>query len=152
MIICGYQGIGKSTLAKNGNGFIDLESGNFFVDGKRHDDWYISYCQIAMHLSQQGYKVFISSHAVVRNHLSQCLGADKVVVLPASDLKDAWIEKLWIRWEETKNEKDYRAYMNAADKYDENIRELYNSRGFFPIVIDSMDYDLRALLESEGIS
>ena len=40
MIIIGYQGIGKSTLAGH-NSVIDLESGNFWNDGKRIDDWYI---------------------------------------------------------------------------------------------------------------
>ena len=51
MIVIGYQGIGKSSLAGRNNIFIDLESGNFWVDGKRADDWYKPYCQIAEHLS-----------------------------------------------------------------------------------------------------
>lgn len=38
MIVIGYQGIGKSTLANKDLRFIDLESGNFWVDGKRADD------------------------------------------------------------------------------------------------------------------
>ena len=58
-IISGYQGIGKSTLSKAGNGYIDLESGNFFADGYRADDWYVVYSQIAIHLAEQGYRVFI---------------------------------------------------------------------------------------------
>ena len=66
MIVIGYQGIGKSTLANKDLRFIDLESGNFWVDGKRADDWYKPYCQIAEHLSRQGYIVFTSSHEVVR--------------------------------------------------------------------------------------
>jgi len=35
MIVIGYQGIGKSTLSKTNDKYIDLESGNFFVDGTR---------------------------------------------------------------------------------------------------------------------
>ena len=53
MIVIGYQGIGKSTLAGRDHKFIDLESGNFWVDGKRADDWYKPYCQIAEHLSKK---------------------------------------------------------------------------------------------------
>ena len=52
MIIIGYQGIGKSTLAGKDNKFIDLESGNFWVNGERVENWYIPYCQIAEHLSK----------------------------------------------------------------------------------------------------
>ena len=75
MIISGYQGIGKSSLAGKNN-CIDLESGNFWVDGKRADDWYKPYCQIANHLSQQGYTVFVSSHEVVRKELEKSEDTD----------------------------------------------------------------------------
>ena len=70
MIIIGYQGIGKSTLANCNLNYVDLESSNFYIDGKRADDWYKPYCKIAEHLSQQGYYVFVSSHKVVRDELS----------------------------------------------------------------------------------
>ena len=53
MIISGYQGIGKSTLAKNSNKYIDLESGNFWIDGERQENWYKIYCKIAAHLSNK---------------------------------------------------------------------------------------------------
>lgn len=56
MIFIGYQGIGKSTLAGY-NRYIDLESGNFWINGKRDENWYIPYCNIAEHLSEQGYRV-----------------------------------------------------------------------------------------------
>ena len=58
MIISGYQGIGKSSLAGSHN-CIDLESGNFWIDGVRDNDWYKPYCKIANHLSEQGYIVFV---------------------------------------------------------------------------------------------
>ena len=35
MIVIGYQGIGKSSLAGRDHKYVDLESGNFWVDGKR---------------------------------------------------------------------------------------------------------------------
>ena len=53
MIICGYQGIGKSTIA--GQLYtIDLESSNFYIDGKRDEKWYKVYANFARHLSEQG--------------------------------------------------------------------------------------------------
>ena len=122
MIISGYQGIGKSTLAGKNN-CIDLESGNFWVDGKRADDWYKPYCQIANHLSEQGYTVFVSSHEVVRKELEKSK-EPVYVIFPAIDLKDKWIKKLEDRYNNTKLDKDYRALMNAKDRYKENITEL----------------------------
>lgn len=149
MIIVGYQGIGKSTLAKNGNGFIDLESSNFFVNGVRQNDWYIPYCNIAMNLSEQGYTVFVSSHECVRNYLS--LYADQArlaIICPSLRLKDRWIEKLEKRYQDTGLVKDYKAMMNAKDRYEENIKELMNTVGFEVLQIDTMDYKLSDVIAS----
>lgn len=148
MIISGYQGIGKSTLAGYSNGgFIDLESGNFFVEGKRAKDWFIPYCNIAISLSAQGYDVFVSSHRVVRDYLSSLpKTADLVLIYPSLDLKNEWIEKLRVRYNYTQLEKDYKALMGAAVWYEDNIKELRSQEGFRKIEIDDMDYDLLDLL------
>lgn len=149
MIIIGYQGIGKSTLAGKRN-CIDLESGNFWVDGKRDEKWYVPYCQIANHLSQQGFTVFVSSHEVVRKELEK--SEEKVyVICPDLTLKYHWIAKLQTRWEATELDKDYKAYMNAVDRYSENIGELMNS-GFDVVVLDDMDYSLDGIVTALGIS
>lgn len=146
MIVIGYQGIGKSTLAGRNNRFIDLESGNFWVDGKRADDWYKPYCQIAEHLSQQGYIVFISSHEVVRKQLENSSEV-VVVVYPSIELKDEWIDKLEERYAISKLEKDYKALMNAVDRYEENIKELSESNHkYCKVTLTKMDYDLEASL------
>ena len=144
MIFIGYQGIGKSTLAGH-NRYIDLESGNFWINSKRDENWYIPYCNIAEHLSEQGYRVFTSSHEVVRNCLTTSK-EDCFVVYPALHLKDEWIAKLKARYENSKLDKDYKAYMNAVDRYEDNIKEIANS-GFNCIQIDSMDYNLDELIE-----
>ena len=146
MIVVGYQGIGKSTLAGKNHQYIDLESGNFWVDGKRADDWYKPYCQIAEHLSQQGYVVFTSSHEVVRNQLAKS-SETVVVVHPAPHLKDEWIKKLHDRWQITGLDKDYKAYMNALDRYTENIQELKTCDIPYKLEISVIDYDLEALLD-----
>ena len=139
MIIIGYQGIGKSTLAGRDK-FIDLESGNFWVDEKRAEDWYKPYCQIAEHLSAQGFTVFTSSHEVVRKQLRN--SKEKVfVAFPSLELKDCWIEKLKMRWEDTQLDKDYKAYMNALDRYEDNIKELMEEE-FGKIIIDDENNSL----------
>ena len=148
-IISGYQGIGKSTLAKAGSGYIDLESGNFFVAGSRADNWYIPYCQIAIHLAEQGYRVFISSHSVVREHLASLPKTVPLFVcFPSYSLQEAWINKLKSRYELTGKDKDYRAWKNAEDRYASNIKELHETKGFVPIVIHDMDYSLSRLIDS----
>lgn len=143
MIFVGYQGIGKSTLAKTEPYVIDLESGNFYVDGKRPDNWFKMYCNVAVHLSQQGYDVFVSSHQVVRDCLLEMQHNENLyIVRPTHEIKDAWLERLRSRYQESGLEKDYRALMNAEDRYDENITELEHQNGFTQIVITDMEYSL----------
>ena len=147
MIIIGYQGIGKSTLTKNSNGYIDLESGNFWWNGQRPHDWYVYYCHIAEDLSRQGYIVFVSSHKEVRKFLEK--SEEKVIVIfPSILIRDEWVKKLKDRYEESGKEKDFKAWKNAEDRYKENINELMRS-GFYFIEIDSLDYDLKKMIEDE---
>lgn len=145
MIVIGYQGIGKSSLAGRNHRFIDLESSNFWVDGQRAENWYRPYCQIAEHLSKQGYIVFTSSHEVVRKQLEK---SKEVVVLvyPSLKLKDMWIDKLENRYRDSGLEKDYKALMNAKDRYEANIQELADSRINYKLVLAKPDYDLEASL------
>lgn len=145
MIVIGYQGIGKSTLAGRDRKFIDLESSNFWVDGRRAEEWYKPYCQIAEHLSQQGYIVFVSSHEVVRKQLEQSREV-VVLVFPALGLKDMWIDKLEQRYKYNPSEKNYKALMNAKDRYEENIQELANSKFSFKVMLKNPEYDLEASL------
>lgn len=132
MIIIGYQGIGKSTLTKKDMRFIDLESSCTWVNGKRSDDWYVVYCNFAEDLSRQGHTVFVSSHEVVRNQLKTSK-EEVYVCCPSLDLKDDWIQRLQARHERTGLEKDYKALMNAKDRYSENIQELLDSG--FPLLL-----------------
>ena len=151
MIVIGYQGIGKSTLAARNLKYIDLESSNFWFDDPetkqrvRHSNWYEMYCNVAEDLSKQGYFVFVSSHQPVRERLSK---SEEYVItcVPSLDLKEQWLEKLHIRFKESGLEKDYKAYMNALDRFTENITEIINS-GFDALVINDMHYDLRNLIE-----
>lgn len=145
MIIIGYQGIGKSSCAGKDN-CIDLESGNFWIDGMRHDDWYITYAKIANHLSEQGYTVFVSSHEVVRKELEK--SKEKVYIIhPSIYLKEDWIKRLQERYDRTGTEKDFKALANAKDRYVENIMELKMSN-IKNIEISNIDYDLRDIIKT----
>ena len=144
MIVIGYQGIGKSTLAKNKNGYIDLESGCFWKNGNRINDWYIYYCQIAEHLSNQGNVVFVSSHKPVREYMKS--SNERVIcVYPSILLSEEWKVKLQHRYNETRLEKDYKAWMNAEEMYHENISDLMMC-GIPHAEIDHMDYDLNEII------
>ena len=151
MIVIGYQGIGKSTLSKASKNFIDLESGNFWVDGVRASDWYKAYCQIAEDLSRQGYIVFTSSHKEVREWFINNRREKVVTCFPVEELKDEWIKKLSDRYSSSKLEKDYKALMNAKDRYIENITEIRNDglkmSGIIPIT--DTKYDLSEMIYDE---
>lgn len=144
MIIIGYQGIGKSSLAKKDQRVIDLESSNFFVEGKRFGDWFKVYANIAEHLSEQGYIVFTSSHQVVRHELSK-KKQPIAICCPSLKLKDEWIEKLQKRYNETQSPKDYKALKNAELEYSDSIGAIMEDAEKYKyarIIINSMDYDL----------
>jgi hypothetical protein len=149
MIIIGYQGIGKSTIAGKNN-CIDLESGNFWVDGERDPNWFKPYCQIALHLHRQGYTVFTSSHEVVREYFKKIASPDDryciFVCYPESYLRDSWIHKLKDRYEHTQLDKDFKAWKNAEDRFEENIKELEHS-GFMRVPLEGMMYDLAEEIE-----
>lgn len=142
MIIIGYQGIGKSSVSGIETGCIDLESSNFWHDGERPDDWYIYYCNIALDLSKQGYTVFTSSHKCVRDYLGGYVCEEFIVtVFPEKQLKYEWIEKLQKRYNLHPSEKNYKALMNAKDRFEENVEELEEWGGGY-YGIESIDYDL----------
>lgn len=145
MIIIGYQGIGKSTLCRNGNGFIDLESGNFWVEGYRSPDWPVVYTNIAVHLYKQGYHVFTSSHEVVRNEFRKYTKDSIPIAIcyPSLELRNAWCEKLEERYNHTTLEKDFKAWKNAVDVYNKNIMELMAETKFIHIELKTMNYDLK---------
>lgn len=142
MIIIGYQGIGKSSVAGIENGCIDLESSNFQINGKRSNDWYVSYCRIALALSQQGFVVLVSSHKEVREYLVRFVFENYIVcVYPETWLQTDWIARLENRYKLFPSDKNYRALMNAKDRFKDNIKELKSWGGFYYGITD-MNYDL----------
>ena len=150
MIFIGYQGLGKSTLAKNDKRYIDLESGNFWYDHgdgilKRDELWYLPYCNVAEDLSRSGFRVFVSSHEVVRNRLKQ--GSETIyAIYPQEHLKEQWIKKLKDRYDSSGLDKDYKAWKNAEDRFIDNIIELENSV-MYRIQLGDMNYNLGQLID-----
>lgn len=133
---------------------IDLESSEFFSDGKRSDDWYKAYCNIANSLSQQGFLVMVSSHGAVCKELLK--SAEKVLVCyPSVSLRDFWVHKLRkryvlsVRCDEPTfiQDRNFKAYANAVDQYEENIVALSKS-GFPKMEIDSSEYDLLTMIKN----
>lgn len=155
MIFVGYQGIGKSTLAKENIEVIDLESGNFWIPKTeddynsdepelvRSEDWYKYYINIAKHLSDQGKTVFISSHKIVRDELNK-RNITFGVICPSPIIKDEWLERLENRFNQTHLEKDFKAWQNAVKMFDENISDLLSEKHTFQIEV--IDYDLYKII------
>ena len=146
MIVIGYQGIGKSTLARKSFRYIDLESSALRKGNMRWQNWYEPYCMIAEWLSRQGYTVFVSSHKEVRDYLNEFCEEPFCAVVPSEDIKDEWIERLRERHKRLPTDKNYRAYMNAVDRFTENVREIKKDVADVR-EITSMSYELDKLIE-----
>lgn len=145
LIIIGYQGIGKSSFASSRNKTIDLESSNFKVDGERDDNWQVIYCRIAVSLAKQGYIVFTSSHQVVVEEFMKYGNLDDdytiIIVSPHYSLEIEWVEKLRQRWiADKKNEKNYTAYKDAEENFQNEICWLASQNELPYIPIKAMDY------------
>jgi len=163
MIVTGYPGIGKTTLASKNDKIIDLESSSFWkyeedinlnqTENKtRPENWYIYYCQVAQDLSRQGYTVFVSSHPEVRKYLSTHNQEHFCAIFPALSLKEEWLAKLKERYENSKLDKDLRAYEYSLQNYENNVRTFlyecsYNVEYYYNVVmLDDINYDLQAAI------
>ena len=125
LIVIGYQGIGKSTLAKKSHRYIDFESSALrHEDGSRAYNWYESYCMMAEWLSKQGYIVFVSSHKEVRDYLNRHCKEPFCAIVPSLSLKDWWLKKLHNRYNDTKDMKDALAYYRAIHWFTEDVTAI----------------------------
>lgn len=143
MIIMGYPGIGKSSVAKEDYRFIDLDSADRLIHGKygRNKRWEEAYCNMALLLSKQGYIVFVSTHPEVRKRI---IAKEKNPVLcyPNIALKDEWIKRLYSRYQDRKNRPTHNAWRRAKDHFDEDYDSLSKEKCNQLILYD-MDYNLK---------
>jgi len=84
-IICGFAGVGKSYLAKNVAGVVDLESTPF------KKNW-TTYVDVATHMQDNGYTVLLSCHKELRQELKR-RNRDYVVVIPAKKDKQNYLHR-----------------------------------------------------------
>lgn len=147
MIIIGYPGIGKSTLAGRESGCIDLESSDFkelFPVGK----WVEPYCITAEILARQGFTVFVSSHEAVRSCFRNRETPNVGMIYPSLDLRKEWIYKLFERANLSHLEKDTRAYKHAEVCYLLDIKRMKaESNYWLTHEISSIYYDLLKIVD-----
>lgn len=111
MIICGFAGIGKSTLCRKNPKWIDLESTPFEKNFKR-------YAKVAQHMDEQGYNVMLSCHADLRKTLHK-MGVDYTLVIPIKDLKHEYIR----RYQERGNTE---SFIKSMDENWDNYTTAYH--------------------------
>ena len=147
-IICGYPGIGKSTVCENRVWFIDLESSNFYKDdGTKADDWWIGYTNIAVDLAKQGYLVFTSCHEVVRNRLAEIAPDITVVIMPDESIEKEWRNRLEDRYLRDRSSKNYRALNHALNGcLKDDLRHAKEDSELPLYLIREPDWDLMCFL------
>lgn len=164
LIICGYPGVGKSSIA-GWNNCIDLDSSWFSYDKDGNviypdEAWTVNYCMLARKLALQGYTVLLSTHQAVINTLQEgkwLLNKDDiriVIFVPRSDMKKAWVERLVNRYIESDKDADLRAFVGGIQYWDSKMTTIRHS-DFSVYCPDSIDYDFRDYIlkirEREGI-
>ena len=142
MIIIGYPGVGKTSLAGRYNQYIDLESSNWnSPDNTKPDMWWWSYGKVAEDLSRQGYRVFVSCHPSVQKYFEE--SNEYVMVLyPSSELKEEWIKRVADRYERDRSMKNLAALNNVELYYDKQIKSLDDSSFENKLVLKDMNYTL----------
>ena len=147
MIYIGYPCIGKTTLAKEKNNFIDLES-SYFSDSNPSPKPYSSilvvtennaactnynnyntYCNLAIDLNNQNFNVFVSSHKQVTDYLINYyknIGQTSklCIIYPAEDLYADWSRRAFERYLKDKSDKNKRALDRILEHYAEDVNYL----------------------------
>ena len=142
MIIIGYPGVGKTSLAGRYNQYIDLESSNWnSPDNTKPDIWWWSYGKVAEDLSRQGYRVFVSCHPSVQKYFEE--SNEYVMVLyPSLELKEEWIKRVADRYDRDRSMKNLAALNNVELYYDNQIKLLDDSQFKNKLVLKDMNYTL----------
>lgn len=146
MIIVGYPGVGKSTLAKKyPETYIDLESS--VAREEYGENWEEKYISTASLLSDIGFHVFVSCHKSVRDVIKK-RNLKVISIFPAWCISDSWINKLKERYDKTKLEKDFKAYDRANKYILADILHLKEDSDevFTKLIIKDINYNLEEIL------
>ena len=140
MIVIGYPGIGKTTLAKYSN-IIDLDSSLF----KSLSNWAEYYVMIANYLSEQGNVVMISSHPEV---IKQVIIYSKkaCMIYPSLTIKNKWIERIGNRLLDDPSIKNLRAYDRVKNYFEEDIN-AFKQYNIPKCEINSINYNLKDMID-----
>lgn len=110
MIVCGFEGIGKSVVSNTIPAVINLRSTPFNGDWK-------TYVRVANHMSNKVNLVLLSCHKELRKEL-QKQKIDYVVILPEKKLKDEYLKRY-------KNHGDDKEFIKAMrDHWDSYVKPL----------------------------
>lgn len=122
MIICGFPGIGKSSISRTLPGIVDLESTPF------NKNWEI-YANVIEHMNKN-YIVLCSSHMDLRKELNK-RNINYIYVKPKKELKEEYIE----RYKKRGNDKKF--IEQLSDNWDEYMKTLKNENVW---ELDSEEY------------
>lgn len=144
MIIFGYPGIGKTSIARWDYRFIDLDPSDPLIRWRwprKKDDWVTDYCNMALMLSKQGYYVLVSTHPNVIRRLAS-KNEDYCFVYPDVSIQEEWTNRLKERYLRTPNRSTHNAYVRVRDHMKEDFLQLERLHGK-RIVLHSMEYNLK---------
>ena len=153
MIIFGYQGIGKSTLANRNTDtiFIDLESSMFRtpMHPERSEDWFQAYGNIVYDLNKQNKFIFSACHQQIRDYIASekdLKGVMSVICYPSIELREEWLYRLRQRWIDTQLPKDKAALDYAEASYSSSIKALDKDTDYDHLILTKMNYNLHDIL------
>lgn len=153
MIIFGYQGIGKSTLANRNIDtiFIDLESSMFRtpMHPERSEDWFQAYGNIVYDLNKQNKFIFSACHKQIRDYIASekdLKGVMSVICYPSIELREEWLYRLRQRWIDTQLPKDKAALDYAEASYSSSIKALDKDTDYDHLILTKMNYNLHDIL------
>lgn len=124
MIICGYQGVGKSTYCRNNpTTTVDLDSSNY----KKEKAWVVQYINDALSYSDK--TVFISAHKDVIEYLYE----NKIpfeILVPILN-KDAWRSRLEFRYFKNPTLGNYKAIRDFEKNFEIDMAfyKSYEAKG-----------------------
>lgn len=164
MIVMGYPGIGKSTLAEKSLEYIDLETSNWWniISTKekgtmrvRPQGWEKIYCKVALDLSRQGYIVFTSPNKDIRNCFIKMRENNFItykdiicVCFPSLKMQDEWTKRVKKRYEQDSSDKNKRALDHVLECYIDDVTEMAHSP-FIHIKLFNKDYDLESVIQNQ---